>query len=260
MSGKLTAVVLMLCLLWQGGASAQIRTVSEAQLDSMANPVLAKQWRLMDFAVRSIRDDKLKENDAPVYEFEFVNRWDKTLSVTMVSSSCGCVKAVCEPRVIRPGDKGKVKATYYTAGHSGSFLQRIFVYTSLSEKQPTAVLNLDVTIAAGEDRSKWFPHQLGRIRTKVVEHSFRRDMREVVCLGFMNVGHTPLTLKFENALLPPCIKAWCETPDVLPGGEGEFCISFDPELCDKEGILRVPLIIKGLGVAPSASAIMLIIE
>lgn len=257
---RLISVMLMLCFLWQGVTFAQIRTVSQEQLDSIANPLVAEQGYLMDFATRSIRDDKLKENDAPEYEFEFVNRWDKTLSVAMITSSCGCVKAVCEPRIIAPGAKGKIRAVYYTAGHSGSFLQRLFVYTNLSEKKPTAVLSLDVMIAAGEDRSKWYPHQLGRIRTKVREHTFSRDMKEVVCLGFLNVGHTPITLGFEKDLLPPYIKVRCDTCDVVPGKEGEFCISFDPLLYDKSGPARVPLIIKGLGVAPAASTIMLVIE
>ena len=82
------------------------------------------------------------------------------------------------------------------------------------------MLSLDVTVQAGEDRSRWFPHQMGRIRMKVKEFAFRQDVRDVVCLAFLNAGNVPVTPVPDTAMLPSYLKAWCETPGVEPGKGG----------------------------------------
>ncbi|MCM1176923.1 MAG: DUF1573 domain-containing protein [Bacteroides sp.] len=209
--------------------AAQIRTVSREVLDSIANPLEAEQGYLMKFDTKRIDSGEIAEDDLPVYSFRFVNDGKQPLAISRITTSCGCAVAKAIPMVVAPGDSGKVSVTYHPKGHPGKFERRIFVYTDLSDRRPTAVLSLMTTVRQGADRSLWFPHQMGRIRMKVKEFTFRSDMKDVVCLDFLNTGDIPVTPMVNSAFLPPYIKAWCETPDVAPGKEGEICIGFDPD-------------------------------
>lgn len=259
----------LLCILLAAGTSAaQIRTVPKELLDSIANPVEAERGSLMKFDTKRIVTGEIGEDEIPVYDFRFVNIGDKPLEIRHITTSCGCVSAKCDERGIQPGDSGKISVTYYPKGHPGRFERRIFVYTDLSGTKPAAVLYLVATVRQGNDRSYLFPHQLGRIRMKVREFTFRSDMKDVVCLDFLNTGDSPVTPRIAEALLPAYIKAWCETPEVQPGREGEICIAFDPDKfagvaagrTGENAVVRVPLILEGLGVPPRESAIMLNID
>ncbi len=260
----------MFCLLLTAvTAAAQVRTVPKELLDSIANPVEAEQSSLMKFVTKRIVTGEIGEDETPVYDFRFVNRGDRPLEIRHITASCGCVSAKCDERRIQPGDSGKISVTYYPKGHPGKFERRIFVYTDLSATKPTAVLYLVAAVRQGNDRSYLFPHQLGQIRMKVREFTFRSDMKDVVCLDFLNTGDSPVTPRIAEAMLPAYIRAWCGTPDVEPGREGEICIAFDPDkfaeiaAAGRQGpaaAVRVPLILEGLGVPPRESSIMLNID
>ncbi len=107
---------------------------------------------------------------------------------------------------------------------------------------------------------------MGKIRMKAKEVAFRRDMKDIVCIGFLNTGDTPVVPAINSELLPDYIRAWCDTSGVEQGKEGEICISFDPEKfagsvsAGTNGPVRVPLVMTGLGVPPGTSTVMLTID
>lgn len=266
--------VFLACLLWQAGIYAQIRTVPKDLLDSIADPKVAEKSALMRFETVHICAGEIEESDRPVYEYRFVNASDRPLRVSRLAASCSCASAQAEPQTVAPGQEGTVKVTYHPEGHAGKFMRRIFVYTNLSDSRPTAVLTLDVSVRQGSDRSRWFPHEMGQIRTKVKEFTFSGDVKDVVCLAFLNTGNVPVTPVADAAMLPSFLKAWCDTPDVQPGKEGEICISFDPEKyramekqrdgwragASADGPLRFPLVIGGVGAAPRDASIMIMVD
>lgn len=258
----------LLLFLLPAAAGAQIRTVPKEVLDSIANPPEADCSSLMEFDTKRIVTGEIGEDEVPVYCFSFVNKGGRPLEIRHITTSCGCAVAKCTAPVVNPGDSGKISVTYYPKGHPGKFERRIFVYTDLSDKRPTAVLSLSVNVRQGADRSYWFPHRMGSISMKVKEFTFRSDMKDVVCLDFLNSGDVPVTPGIAEEFLPDYIRAWCETPGVEPGKEGEICISFDPDRfagsraagAGTGGPVRVPLILEGLGVSPGASTIMLYVD
>lgn len=271
MSGKLIVRLLagIVCLCWQASVAAQIWTVPENVLDSIANPVEAAGSSLMKFDTKRIVAGDIEETDRPsAYEFRFRNCGEKPLAIRKVTTSCGCARAVCDRMSVPPGDSGRVSVTYYPKGHVGKFERRIFVYTDLSESRPTAVLSLAVNVRQGEDRSLWFPHLMGKIRMKTKGLAFDRDMKDIVCVGFLNSGDTVVSPGVAREFLPAYIDAWCESSGVEPGKEGEICISFDPEKFRENASpaalageqVKIPLILTGLGVPPSESSIMLTIN
>ncbi len=250
MRGRLAFCLLALCLVPLQQAVAQIRTVPKELLDSIANPAVAENSSLIEFDTRRIVAAGIGEDELPVYSYGFVNRGDKPIVVNRITTSCGCAVAECASRVTGPGERGTISVTYHPKGHPGRFERRIFVYTNLSSERPTAVLSLDVTVQAGEDRSRWFPHQMGRIRMKVKEF-------------------VP-----DTAMLPSYLKAWCETPGVEPGKEGEICIAFDPDKFREQAeansgwlsgaasrdVSRTAVVLRGIGAPPRESAIIITIQ
>lgn len=56
--------------------------------------------------------------------------------------------------------------TYHPKGHPGSFDRRIFVYTQLSDKMPTAILHLTGTVIASERTDGDYPYAMGALRLK----------------------------------------------------------------------------------------------
>ncbi len=274
MRGRLAFCLLALCLVPLQQAVAQIRTVPKELLDSIANPAVAENSSLMEFDTRRIVAAGIGEDELPVYSYDFVNRGDKPIVVNRITTSCGCAVAECASRVTGPGERGTISVTYHPKGHPGRFERRIFVYTNLSSERPTAVLSLDVTVRAGEDRSRWFPHQMGRIRMKVKEFAFRQDVKDVVCLAFLNAGDVPVTPVPDTAMLPSYLKAWCETPGVEPGKEGEICIAFDPDKFREQAVAnsgwlsgassrdvsRTAVVLGGVGATPREAAIIITIQ
>ncbi len=266
---RLQVFLLCIVLLHAAVSHAQIRTVPKELLDSIANPAEDVSGSFMKFETKRIVTGIIEEDGIPpVYGFRFVNVSDKPLEIRNITSSCGCIVAECSAAAVNPGDSAVVSVTYYPKGHPGRFERRIFVYTGTSGTRPAAVLYLDATVRQGNDRNYLYPHRLGRIRMKVREFTFRSDIRDVVCLDFLNTGDTPVTPRVAKAMLPDFIGAWCETPDVAPGEKGEICISFDPDryAASQAGrpagaaVTRVPLILEGLGASPRESSITLNID
>lgn len=260
-----SAAVLMSGFLRSGDAAAQIYTVPAERLDSIANPALASDSRLMEFASRKITAEGIKEGDRPVYEFVFVNRWDRPLVIHRLSSSCGCAVPSCGKKVVASGESGAISVEYHPEGHPGRFCRRIFVYTNMADDCPSAMLELEVTVLPSQDRSGRFPVSMGKIRMKAGCHTFRSDMKDIVELAFLNVSDSPVTPVPMAEMLPPYLKAWCDTPSVKPGEEGRLSISFDPEaygafVSEYGPAKSLPLMLGGVGVSPKSASIVIDID
>ena len=147
---------MLLCCgaLWAALAAAplraQIRIVPRAKLDSLAHPATAAGGaEAMRFERTLIDAGHIGEDDVPpVYTFRWRNTGGKPLVVTRVQTTCGCAAASWDKKPVAPGGEGAVTVTYRPKGHPGVFDRRIFVYTQLSDKEPTAILSLRGAVTA----------------------------------------------------------------------------------------------------------------
>jgi len=91
-----------------------------------------------------------------VHEFHIVNKGKGVLTISNVSTTCGCTAAVVKkqgstdeaatlPVNIPPGGKGTIKATYHTTGHVGHNTKVITVSSNDTEN-PGYQLKLDMTV------------------------------------------------------------------------------------------------------------------
>jgi hypothetical protein len=97
------------------------------------------------------------------HEFTIVNKGKGALTISSVTTSCGCTAAVLKkagaknkdesatmPVDIPPGGKGTIKATYHTTGHVGHNT-KIITVASNDPENPNFQLKLDMTVVRAID-------------------------------------------------------------------------------------------------------------
>ena len=106
-------------------ASAQGIIVPEHVLDSLASPaVLTDSPLKFHFAKADIGDVREDAPAVPV-SFVFANAGKSPVSITKVTSSCGCVTVLYDSSPVAPGAEGKVNAFFnivYNVGKTKAYI------------------------------------------------------------------------------------------------------------------------------------------
>ena len=209
---------------------AQIRIVPRAKLDSLAHPATAAGGaEAMRFERTLIDAGHIGEDDLPpVYTFRWRNTGGKPLVVTRVQTTCGCAAASWDKKPVAPGGEGAVTVTYRPKGHPGVFDRRIFVYTQLSDKEPTAILSLRGAVTA----------------------SGRTDKVQSERIECLNAGEKPLTPACDEGFAATGLSFACEPATLAPGAKGDLVVRFDPAKAPQP-LRRTPLPVGGPDVPPS---------
>ena len=96
--------------------------------------------------------------------FEFTNVGDGVLKVVNVRASCGCTAADYTKGDIKPGQKGYVKATYYTTNRPGPFRKTITVTTNDVEHPRTILTIKGNVIKKAASEADKFPLTVGNMK------------------------------------------------------------------------------------------------
>lgn len=237
-------------------ARGQFHIVPRQRLDSMANPSLADGAQAMRFVSKRIDTGRIGEDDGPKsYRFEWQNAGNTPLVVTRVTTTCGCAVAAWDRQPVKPGEKGQITVTYHPKGHPGSFARKIFLFTQLSAKAPTAVLELTGEVIPSARPTYAYPHARGNLLLKQEEIRLDPSRKAVERIECLNGGSDTLRISIDTRILPPCIRAEFSPAVLLPGAIGEVTVSFDP--ASGHAPQRVPVFLRGVGLPPSQSAVML---
>ncbi len=228
----------------------------------------------LSFERTRIEAGEISEDEKPQYEYSFTNTGDEAVNIVKISTTCGsCLKAESDRMTVEPGEKAKITVSYFPKGHPGKFERRIFIYTAEAGTKPAAVLELAVSVKMGGDLTPYYPVNMGKIRMKSSEITFRKGRSEGICLEYLDVTEKDFRPQVSREMLPPYIKVSVVSPSELAADEysaldgnakgkaGEICISFDSDAFpqDKDKA-EVPVMLKGLGVGPSSSTIRVTIK
>ena len=113
----------------------------------------------MRFERTQIETGRIGEDDAPSrYEYKWHNDGTAPLVITRTVTTCGCAVATFDKQPVRAGGQSTVTVTYHPKGHPGNFYRRIFVYTQLSDKEPTAILELTGSVEASKRTDDDYPY------------------------------------------------------------------------------------------------------
>ena len=225
---------------------SQIRIVPRAKLDSLAHPATADGAEAMRFERTQI-DAGHNAGTAP-------------LVITRVQTTCGCAAATYGRQPVRAGGKGTVTVTYHPKGHPGSFDRRIFVYTQLSDKMPTAILHLTGTVIASERTDGDYPYAMGALRLKQQSVRLAPERLQNERIECLNTGGKAMRPRCDEHLLPPGITFRCEPATLAPGAKGDLVIGFDPAQATRRPPVQLPLILEGPDVPPSGRTLQIRFE
>ena len=235
---------------------AQIKIVSREQIEAVASPMLGADSASLQFDVRYIKAGKMAESDAPkTFSFGFENIGREPLRVTRLVTTCSCASATGPLQAVQPGQRAEINVRYNPEGHPGRFERRVFVYVNDAEN-PAAVLRLSVDVESGEGMSDLWPVQMGKIRLKSKEVRIPKSEASTQRVRFVNVSDLPLKVECERMFLPDCLGF--ETTVTEAGKEGEMLVTYRPVADGHVGNVR--LMLKGLGLPPSQSTLIVIFE
>ncbi len=202
---------------------------SKVAVDSLVNPPVMKDGkRVLYFDSYSSHIGTISENDAARNcRFTFRNASRSAIRITKVRTSCGCTAAMTDTSAIAPGGKGDITLTFTPRNRPGTVDIRAFVYASVSEKSPVAVLSLsgEVTEADGWGH---FPYSSGTLKMKRKQVTFTevtsavRPSERIVCV---NAGDRPLKPSAKG--LPAYASFHTEPEIIQPGEEADIVITID---------------------------------
>lgn len=238
----------LLCVLPLNGLNAQ-SSISRSAMEGLLDSEPIKQ-EVMVFQQPDATFPELEETDVPyTVEYYFVNRGDEPISIHKVTVSCGCMAVEYDKDPILAGGKGDIKISFNPKGYSGDIYRQAFVYTSLSEKWPTAQLTLTGKVTPSKDPWRGYPHHLGTLRAKQKSITFRvvnrvDKMAEVIACG--NSGDKPLSLLAKG--LPPFLKFKTSHSVIGPGEEADLIFLFDGTQLpvEIESTISIPVTLEGL--------------
>lgn len=252
------AIALFLYFGMYSGLYAQLKILPKEKIDNIANPRLSADSSAIRFEAEHIVAETMNEDDAPKdFVFRFTNVGDDVIHIDRLVSTCSCASASSDKTEVLPGEQAAITVRYTPKGHPGSFERRVFLYTGKGSA-PAAVLKLSVNVENGSDLSGLWPVQMGTIRLRRSELVFKEGQKAVESLRFINLSGRPLRLECEDAFLPGFL-SFKTIPEVLEDGmQGEILISYAPSEPLKQNVVKV--ILKGLGVPPSRSSLIVRIE
>lgn len=259
--------VLWCGVLWAASAAsplcAQIRVIPRTVLDSMANPPAAPGGKAMRFEQTTLDAGTMGEEDTPrEFLFRWTNTGQKPLVVTHVSTTCGCAVANHDKAPVTAGGQGVVKVTYHPKGHPGKFSRRIFVYTQLSDKQPSATLTLAGTVNPSKLSAAGYSATLGALQVSRQSVTFDGTKSEAqqANITCRNAGDKPLRIGYDRNLLPPGFSLSCNPATLESGAQGTLTIRYEPQAGVAPLPRQFPLLLTGLGTPPSQSTIRIMID
>lgn len=229
-----------------------LQQISRERLDSLANPTVVPGAEAMRFDRRRIEAGDIEEDAAPpTYTFRWHNDGKQPLVITRIETTCGCAKAGYEKRPVPAGGSGEVKVTYHPKGHPGNFRRKIFVYTQLSEKQPTAVLELTGHVTASVLPTHDYAYAMGPLLLKQRTIRLAGTQVQAERIECLNAGKESLRLHADALLLPEYLAFECDPETFEPGKTGDLVIRFDPTKAPQQLPAWVPVVIEGITLPPS---------
>lgn len=227
------------------------RPLSGAEIDSIVNPQPLR-GSVLQFLHPEVRLEAISEDDPPrVVSFAFTNQGDHAILIERVAATCGCIKIAYDRAPILPGHSGAIQVTFDPQGHPGTLLRKVFVYTNVSQKSPSAQLTLTGNVAPSADPWRDYPIQLGPLRSRQRSVTFRavkRDQKRVECVECVNGGAVSLQLSARE--LPPYLQFRTSNAQLAPGATADLIFLLDVSKLppDAPRTLVVPVVLEGLNV------------
>lgn len=231
-------------------AHAQIRIIPRAKIDSARNVATT------DVGMRFVGDATLdfgtiaEDGGAWRGVIEWENVGERPITISRISTSCGCLKAESTTTEPTPsGERNKLNVTYFPQGHAGEVSQRIFIYTDRSGQRPAAVVTLRGRVRAAADRSGNYAESCGALLLGRKWVRFEGEGIQTERISCMNGGRKSLKITADTLLTTRGVSVRTEPETLQAGEEGDLVITYEPRE-DRWSKVRPRLFLNGLDIAP----------
>ena len=237
---------------------SQIRIVAPEALQEAAHPTLA-EGATMTFAEGSTISFGTITEDSPAWSttLHWSNGDGGKTTITRITTSCSCITAKWDKRRSMEARSGTIEVIFTPKGHIGTVGYKLFVYTSLSESRPTAVVEIKGRVEPATDGGSLYPYLCGAlaVRQQRVELPAEGGKARV---AVKNVGSEPLTVTHDKELTTSGIVAYTEPRVLTKGEEGFLWVEYEK---GKRSVQQVPpmLYLDGVNTPPRKRKIELII-
>ena len=224
------------------------RIISREALDSLMSPqVMPNGNEVLRFEALTQDFGVIYETDSPLaVEYHFVNVSSKPVSITRITTNCGCTATEIGDSLLSPGEKGTIRIKFNPRRRSGTVDTNTFVYTSLSSKAPVAKLTLLGNVI---DNDEWnhLPCRMGALKLKrkeVVFEPVKAGTSQQQRISCANVGTVPLIL--SSKLLPSFVSFGTEPVEIAPGEEGDIVITIDGDMLPPDAPRSFRVVVDGV--------------
>ncbi len=211
----------------------QVKTpLTRAQIDSLVNPnPLVNGDSYLKIDTKVIDMGTLNDNDSPSnYTFTVKNLSRRDVNITQIRTTCGCTVARFDTGTIKSGEEQNITLTYSPRNEKGEVEVKSYIYTNISSKQPTTIVELKGYVKSS-DKWRHLPFRMGALRIKNKRISFEtitRSMNPTMAIVCANSGSIPLKLSCSD--LPPYATFKCKPEILEPNCEGELLITINGAL------------------------------
>ena len=244
------------------GAQTPLRNLTREQIDSIMNPTLyAEAKKILTVDKVSCDLGKLNETDGSVSRtFRLRNVSKEPLRICHVRTTCGCTAAAYDTTAIAVGEERQITLTYNPKNRPGTIDVDAFVYVEGNDRQPMVRLSLYGEVLES-DVWRHLPEAMGTLRLKRKEVRFAElpaQGKTTMRILSANSGAKPLRL--SSKIQPPYASLHTVPEVIAPGEEADLVITIDVDkLPKKEGELRAPMIVEGVGGKPSERTLQIVI-
>lgn len=250
--GLVSVVALLFC---PHPTRAQIRIIPRETLEEAHNPSTIEGEHLLFESGTRLSFGTISE-DLPAWrgQLHWQSKRGERVTITRIKTSCGCLVAKWDRREAIDSEGGTIEVEYRPKGHAGEVLQRLFIYTTLSETTPTAIVQVVGTVTHSADRTEDYPHSAGTLRLRTKEITLPREGGQMR-VAVMNGGSTPLAVTHDGKMCVGDVRAYTEPRVLQSGQEGDLVIERSD---DSNG--AVILYIAGVNAPPRERKIEIRIE
>lgn len=178
----------------------------------------------------------VEEGKQAIHEFEFTNTGKSPVIISNVSASCGCTTPFWTKDPVLPGKKGKITASYNSAGRPGAFHKTVTV-TSNAEPA-TKVLTIKGAVVPKTDKAVT-PEQIANSPTLQLDksiHNFGKlEKGQLVSQSFSitNTGKSELQIeRIQSAC--GCVSYAVSKQNLAPGEKTVLELTYSPKTLQQQ--------------------------
>ena len=163
-----------------------------------------------------------------VAKFVFTNTGNSDLKIVKVHTSCGCTASDYSKSIVKPGEKGYVTATYFTAHRPGPFRKSITVTVNDPDHPNTVLFIKGKVTPKAKTKADLYPTSIGNLKLMSNHLAFNNmklsEIRTDSMKVYNNWGH-PMEISFPN--LPSHLSVKMVPNKLLPKTEGYIVVTYD---------------------------------